>query len=90
MELPEKLLHASGSPCKLRSAKAALLQLGPEEEKYILEKYFCSWLEKEKYILENILLQLGPEEKKYIFEKYFCSWGFRRKGESMYQPLAIP
>ena len=65
------------------------LQLGPEEEKYILEKYFCSWLEKEKYILENILLQLGPEEKKYIFEKYFCSWGFRRKGESMYQPLTM-
>ena len=50
MELPEKLLHASGSPCKLRSAKAALLQLGPEEKKYIFEKFFCSWLEKKKYI----------------------------------------
>ena len=50
MELPEKLLHTRGSACEPCSAKAALLQLGPEEKKYIFEKFFCSWLEKKKYI----------------------------------------
>ena len=38
MELPEKLLHTRGSACEPCSAKAALLQLGPEHEKTILEK----------------------------------------------------
>ena len=33
MELPEKLLHASGSACKVGSAQAAFLELGPEHQK---------------------------------------------------------
>ena len=63
MEFPEKLLHASRSPCKPSSAKAALLQLGPEHEKLILEKesffYRLPAIITDKVSIDTVVNSLG-------------------------------
>ena len=63
MELPEKLLHTRGSACEPCSAKAALLQLGPEHEKSILEKelffYRLPAIITDKVSIDTVVNSLG-------------------------------
>ena len=63
MELPEKLLHTRGSACKPCSAKAALLQLGPEHKKSILEKelffYRLPAIITDKVSIDTVVNSLG-------------------------------